>query len=99
VTVVIVGIGGWNILLHFVSAASREKCDTNKVWEIENYKIIEKQCIGFAGPYFYPVHLYKNNTEIDQIAYKSDSCIVEFSDKDGKTLRFDLCSNRMVRNE
>lgn len=79
-------------------SAFRQECKEEKVWEIENYKIIKKRCIGLAGPPFYPVYLYKDNVEIDHKTFQSNSCIMNFNDSDDKIIQFDLCTNEIIRN-
>lgn len=94
----IIAVAGWYIFLHFISVAFREKCDIHRVWKIENYEIIEKECIGFAGPYYYPVNLYKDQKEIGRAVYISDTtCIVKFISKKGDILRFDICNMNLKK--
>ena len=78
-------------------SAFKTQCVTQQEWVIDDYRIVEERCIGYAGPYFYPIHLYKDKREIAQHAYKSDSCLVEFTGNDGDTLKFDLCSKTLVK--
>lgn len=93
---VILTIAGGYLYLQFVSVAFGEKCEDNRVWKIEGYQIIEKKCIGFAGPYYYPVSLYKDGEEIGQILFTPDStCLVEFVLTPADTLIFDVCENKL----
>lgn len=85
----------WYIFLCFASAAFQNECENKKIWKIEGYEIVEKRCIGFAGPPWYPVYLYYDDTEIDYVNYKKDSCIVKFTNQTGDTLQFDLCDKKM----
>jgi hypothetical protein len=76
---------------------AKEQCVVVDTWKIEDYEIIKKQCLGFAGPPYYPVYLFKDETKIDWVNYMTDSCIVKFKGLDGDSLEFDLCSNRLER--
>ena len=98
-SLIIVTIAGCYYFLDVFSSALKENCDDNRVWKIEMYEIIEKKCLGFSGPYHYPVYLYKNKIKIDNISYLSDSCIVKFKSEIGDTLSFDLCDQTLIRRE
>jgi hypothetical protein len=93
----IVAIIGWKILLHPFLESVETTCHPVETWTIDNYKIVEEQCIGFAGPPWHSLYLYKDDIEIDYVNSKSDSCIVKFRNQDGDTLRFDLCMKKMMR--
>ena len=89
-------IAGWYLFLHTVSEAFGAKCEDNRKWKIEEYVIIEKQCIGFAGPLYYPVYLFKDNKEIDKLLFINDStCLVNFITDKGDTLTFDICEKKL----
>ena len=79
-----------------MSQAFRMKCDNHRTWTIEGYEIIEKRCLGFAGPPFYPVHLYKNGEHIDEIGFLFDStCVIQYIPENGDTLTFNVCENKL----
>ena len=87
---------GWYLLLHVVSEVFGLECDNNRKWEIGEYEIIEKKCIGFAGPHYYPVYLYRDGERIDQLTFIPDStCIIKFKPDTGDTLTFDICKKEM----
>jgi len=89
-------IAGIYLFLQVFSEAFRAKCEENRIWKIEDYRIIEWRCIGFAGPYYYRVSLYKNNNEIDQTSFVPDStCIINFNLEMDKTISFDICNNEI----
>ena len=96
----IIFIAAWFFSLRIISKAFVAKCEINREWKIENYQIVERQCIGFSGPYYYPVYLYEDNKEIDRLSYLDDStCNVQFISKDGDTLRFNICEMVVTRNK
>lgn len=92
---IVLAIAGWYLFLWFVSAAFQIECETESTWKIEDYKIVQKRCIGFVGPPWYPMYLYHKNKEIDHVNYKEDSCNVKFTNQIGDTLQFDLCDEKM----
>jgi hypothetical protein len=97
---VLIFIAAWYLFLHFASQAFKEHCQDDKTWRIEQYVIIKKRCLGFAGPPYYPVFLYKEGVEIDHILYMEDStCIVKFKPNADDTLTFDICDMRMRKQE
>lgn len=75
------------------------RCEFKSTWRIQGYEIVEKQCIGFAGPPYYPLYLYKNKNknQIDYVNYKDDSCTVKFIEKNEDTLYFNLCTKILIR--
>ena len=98
-SLIVLAVVGWYLLLWLVSAAFQNKCEVEKIWKIEDYEIIEKRCIGFAGPPWYPIYLYRDDIEIDYVNYKKNSCIVNFTNQIGDTLQFDLCNEKMKKKE
>lgn len=95
-SLLVLAVVGWYLLLHVVSEEFGPDCDINRKWEIGEYEIIEKKCIGFAGPHYYPVYLYRDGERIDQLAFIPDStCIIKFKPDTGDTLTFDICTKEM----
>jgi hypothetical protein len=95
----VLAIAGWYLFLWFVSAAFQNKCETERTWKIEDYEIVEKRCIGFAGPHWYPIYLYQDSKEIDYVNSTIDSCSVKFTNELGDTLEFDLCDEELKRKK
>lgn len=95
--IVLIGVVGWQVFTYTIGAIGTPKCSNHRVWKVGEYDIVEKQCLGFAGPYYYPVYLYKGGVEIGMIAYLEDSCEARFAVGVRDTLAFDLCANPMVR--
>ncbi len=95
-SLIVLIVAGWYLFLHIVSEAFGAKCEDNQIWEIEEYVIIEKKCIGFAGPYYYPVYLYKDNKKVDDLLFIEDSaCIIHFTPDLEDTLTFDICEKKL----
>lgn len=81
----------------FLGAFSPE-CNNNRIWKIEGYEIIEMKCLGFAGPPYYPVYLYKNKKKIDELTFIDDTtCRIQFKPKNSDTLTFNLCENQLEK--
>lgn len=87
---------GYYFVSIFLSTAFEPECEVIRKWEIKNYEIVEKRCIGFAGPHYYPVYLYKDNEIIDKLSSIPDStCILKFNSKNGDTLTFNICDKEL----
>jgi hypothetical protein len=69
------------------------ECKYNRQWDIEQYHIVEANCIGPVGPRYYPVSLYKGKKLIKGQGYKSNDCSVEFQPSNDLFLSFDICNN------
>lgn len=95
--VVLIMIGGY-FFLKILSEAFGTECEINRKWKIEKYEIVEKKCIGFAGPHYYPVYLYKDNKIIDQLTFIPDStCLIKFKPEGINTLTFNICENKLEK--
>lgn len=96
VILIIIALGGYVFLMDF-SSAIKERCKVNQSWSIEGYQIVEKTCIGNAGPPFDPIYLLKENKEVDKLPYLKDSCNVKFVSTFNDTLEFDLCLLKRIK--
>jgi hypothetical protein len=75
-----------------VSEALGPECNNNRTWRIDQYEIIEKNCVGFAGPHYYPVYLYNEKKKIDELPFIPDStCIIKFIPQTDDTITFNIC--------
>lgn len=97
-SLVILIVTGWYLFLYVVSAAFRPECNNNRIWKIDGYEIIEKKCLGFAGPHYYLVYLYKDKKKIDELTFISDStCLIKFKPENSDTLTFNICENKLEK--
>jgi hypothetical protein len=71
------------------------KCEKTRNWVIGDYLIQEYECIGFVGPHFYPMDLFKDGERIDSYGFKSDTCKVSFDPNKDLHLEFDLCNGKI----
>ena len=72
--IVLICVFGWLIFTYTIGAMGTPTCSNHRVWKVGEYDIVEKQCLGFAGPHYYPVYLFKGGVEISMITYLEDSC-------------------------
>lgn len=97
-SLVVLIVIGWYVFLNILGEAFGTDCKINRKWTIGQYEIVENQCIGFAGPYYYPVYLYKDDKKIDQLAFIPDStCMVKFKPEGLDTLTFNICENKLEK--
>jgi energy-coupling factor transporter transmembrane protein EcfT len=96
--IVLLIILGYLFFINQFASAVKEKCELHREWNIDNYYIIEKQCIGFSGPNYFPVYLYQNGKEIGQSFIDDSSCVVQFVNQKGDTIEFDICE-RIIRRQ
>jgi hypothetical protein len=85
-------IGGYFALKTFGEAFGSD-CDESKSWTVQEYTIQEYSCLGFAGPKYYPLDLYKNGKEIANNGFRKDSCIIKFNPKNDLYLYLNICDN------
>lgn len=81
--------------LRKLGEAYKSECDTIHEWKIEGYTIVERRCIGWAGPPYYPSFLYKNGELIDQGVVGRDSCIFRFKINEKDILEFNVCDSTL----
>lgn len=93
ILVIILGliVGAWYYLTRYLEAVGPE-CEENRKWTFAEYTIIEQRCIGFAGPPYYNVYLYKNGLKVDRLTPITDStCIIKHKPNSEPMLTFDIC--------
>ena len=95
---VLILIGGYFALKTFGEAFG-EECNKTKNWTIQEYRIQEYSCLGWAGPKYYPLYLFKNGKEFPSAGYRIDSCLISFNVKKDLHLKFDICQKRIERFE
>ncbi len=84
--------------MKIISQSFKTECENLKVWKIENYEIVKRRCLGFAGAPYYPVYLCKNDKELDYLTFTEDStCILKFKPTENDSLIFDICEMKLLR--
>lgn len=91
-------IGG-HFALKFFGEAFGADCEKSNSWTVGEYEIQEYKCIGWAGPYYYPLYLYKNDEELSENGKKLDSCTMHFKIRDNLYIKIDICNNRITQLE
>lgn len=96
VLLVLVVVGGYLALGIFAEAFGTD-CERSSSWTINEYKIQEYKCIGWAGPHYYPLYLYKDEKKISVGGYKIDPCTIRFIPSNDVYLKFNICDNTLVQ--
>ncbi|WP_418604101.1 hypothetical protein [Hwangdonia sp.] len=91
-------IGGY-FAIKTLGKAFGPDCDKTESWAIQEYEIIKYSCLGWAGPRYYPLYLYKNGKELPSTGFKIDSCLISFNPQINLHIKFDICENRIERFE
>ena len=96
ILLVLIFIGG-HFALKFFGEAFGADCEKSNSWSVGEYEIQEYKCIGWAGPYYSHLYLYKNNEELSENGKKLDSCTMRFKIRDSLYLKLDICNNRITQ--
>ncbi len=93
-------IGGYFLIYGLSGSISEQgfgtECNKTKSWIIEEYKIQELKCIGYAGPPFYQYDIYKNG-EILERGLNKGSCIIKFKIDSFNFLKFNICDKSVIK--
>jgi len=96
VTLVLLILVGGYFYLKILGEAFGADCEKSESWTIGEYKIQEYKCLGWAGPPYYPLDLFKNNKLIKHGGSRKDSCTIAFSAQNDLYLIFNLCNNQVT---
>jgi len=96
ISIIFIGllIGGCFAVKTFGEAFGAD-CEKTESWTINEYRIQEYNCLGWAGPRYYPLYLFKNGKELPSKGYRLDSCLISFNPKNDLHLKFDICEKRI----
>ena len=89
-------IGGGYFAIKIFSEAFGTDCKKNKSWTFNEYKIIEYECLGWAGPKYYPLYLNKNGKELANSGSKIDSCRFRFRPDMNLYLTLNICTGAII---
>jgi hypothetical protein len=89
-------VAGGFVALRIFGEAFGTDCERTSSWTINEYKIQEYRCLGWAGPHYYPLDLYKDNKKLSEGGYKVDSCTIRFSPTNDVCLKFNTCERTVV---
>lgn len=93
--ILLIMIGGYSVMKIF-SKAFGAKCEKIETTEIGEYKLTKSKCLGWAGPYYYPVDVYKSGKLISASFIQEDSCKQYYSSGKEKILVFDFCNDKII---
>ena len=71
-------------------------CEKTQNWAVGNYLVQEYECIGYVGPQFYPIDLFRNGERIDEYIFKVDSCTLNSQPKKDLFLKIDICNQKIT---
>ncbi len=94
ISILIVGIliGGY-LVLKTIGKAFGSDCELTKEWTFQEYLIKEYHCIGWAGPPWYSMDIYKNGKEIATNIIRQDSCTIRFRKNKEQYVNLNICEN------
>ena len=97
-SIIFVGIliGGYFVLKTFGEAFGSE-CEKTKEWTFQEYQIKEYRCIGWAGPPWYPMDIYKNGKEVATNIIQQDSCTIRFRKSKEQYVKLNICENSISK--
>lgn len=88
-------VSGWYVFLYILGGAFGSECDIKNEWRINDYRIVEQRCVGWAGPHYYPIYLFKDKKELARHGIRNDSCFFIFKTMAGDSLIFNTCNASM----
>lgn len=92
---VTLGTVGGIAFLHMISEAFGETCRVTKEWRVDDYHLVRQECLGWAGPPYYPVHLVLDGDRIATTTGWTDSCTITFIIDRSDTLHFNVCDLKL----
>jgi hypothetical protein len=92
----IIAIAAFFGIRYFLTSI-RTECEKQKAWNLKTYEIVEYQCIGFAGPPWYPFDLYENGQLLASRTIRTDSCRVKFELTADSILVFNFCKKELLK--
>jgi hypothetical protein len=107
ITLIILGIIFIGVLicgyyfLNILGDAFGAECEKTEKWIVQEYELQEYKCLGWAGPHYFPIDVYKNGSKIANDVIKKDSCLIRFEKQRGIYIDLDICENtiREIRAE
>ncbi len=95
--ILISGLIGTYIFFNLFGKAFGSECSYTNEWNVQEYTIKEKKCLGWAGPHFYRVDLFKNDRKVDTDRFKTDSCQFVFYPRERIKLVLDICEKKVEK--
>jgi hypothetical protein len=73
------------------------KCEDIQEWKIDKYRIVKSNCLGVAGPRYYPITVYIGDSSKGGGASQVDSCIFTWQSDNESFLTLDVCNNTILK--
>ena len=83
------------VAVKIIGEAFGTKCEKSRSWIVREYRIQEYQCLGWVGPQYYPLDLYRDGKRISQNGYRVDSCTMRFIFRNNNFLELNHCASRV----
>ncbi len=71
------------------------KCKQIQEWKIGEFRIVKSDCLGPAGPNYYPFSVYKGKRHLGSNGFQKDSCIITIQPEDDLYMVFNICDNSL----
>ena len=94
-TIVLILICGY-FALTIIGGAFGSECEKSNSWIVGQYEIQEYKCLGWAGPNYYPLELFKNGEKITRNGLKLDSCRIHFVPRNDLYLKLNICNKQLT---
>jgi hypothetical protein len=94
--ILVVVVGGGYLILRNLGKAFGATCEPSTRWTINEYSIQEYKCLGYAGPHYYPLDLYRGDKKISEGGYMIDSCTIRFLPANDVYLKFNICESTLI---
>ena len=69
------------------------KCEDIQEWKIDKYRIVKSNCLGIAGPRYYPITVYVGDNPKGNAASQVDSCIFTWQADNESFLTLNVCGD------
>ncbi len=69
------------------------KCKQIQEWKIGEFRIVKSDCLGPAGPNYYPFSVYNGKRHLGGNGFQKDSCTITIQPEDDLYMVFNICSN------
>lgn len=71
---------------------SLTKCEAVQEWRIDKYKIVKLNCLGYAGPRYYPIDIYVDKATKARSGFQVDSCTFNYQVDNESFLILNVCT-------
>ncbi|HEY6505544.1 MAG TPA: hypothetical protein VIZ28_16330 [Chitinophagaceae bacterium] len=72
---------------------STTECKDIQEWKIDKYRFVKSDCLGYAGPRFYPISVYIGDKKQLGNASQVNSCVFTWQAGNESFLTFNICDS------